>query len=355
MRIANEGVKNEDKRIAIVFNHLSTQQKQLAESLYTELNPLYSIKGINSALIPKPLTDKESRPEHRPIKKVIPEYPKKELKEGHMGYTVVEITISPEGYPREIEVKQAFSRNFTRESIRALQKSLFKPTQNQKPIYGHPFISTFVISGAEINSNFKNKLISNLNDLKSSAQSGDAIAQYRYAEEMFSARRFRGYLKDVDLEYKNMNHWLLQSAQQGLPHAQHQLGKNMIGGRGCKVDTISGNKWITAAAVSGFAPAQKSLAQSSLLSDDEVTRKSTTALGWLRNAAQSGHYSAKLLLAWELATSPLDGLRNGEEALELLNEKSEYFYDDLRIAETKAATYAELGNFKKPSNGRKKH
>jgi tetratricopeptide (TPR) repeat protein len=60
-----------------------------------------------------------------------------------------------------------------------------------------------------------------------------------------------------------------------------------------------------------------------------------------------GSYAAKLLLAWELSTSNVEALRNGEEALELLAAEPENYFDDVRVMETKAAAYAEMGNFKK--------
>ena len=45
---------------------------------------------------------------------------------------------------------------------------------------------------------------------------------------------------------------------------------------------------------------------------------------------------AKLLLAWEISTSPYSDLRDGKEALQLLEPEPTNYFDKVRILETKA-------------------
>ena len=53
-----------------------------------------------------------------------------------------------------------------------------------------------------------------------------------------------------------------------------------------------------------------------------------------------------MLLAWEISTSPYSDLRDGKEALQLLEPEPTNYFDKVRILETKAAAHAEVGNFK---------
>jgi tetratricopeptide (TPR) repeat protein len=68
----------------------------------------------------------------------------------------------------------------------------------------------------------------------------------------------------------------------------------------------------------------------------------------------SGDSIAKLLLAWEISTSPFEDLRDGRRAQQLLEIEPENYFDKVRILETKAAVYAELGDFDQAINFQKK-
>ena len=56
----------------------------------------------------------------------------------------------------------------------------------------------------------------------------------------------------------------------------------------------------------------------------------------------------------ELSTSETDHLHDANEALKLLEDESENFFDEVRILETKAAAHARLGNFKQAVKLQKK-
>lgn len=149
-------------------------------------------------------------------------------------------------------------------------------------------------------------------------------------------------------------HGLQNPPKSGLPHAQYEIGRNMLEGRGCEVDVVNGYKWISAAAIGGYSPAQNALARSALSRKDISFEKSRASISWLRNSTQSEDYIAKLLLAWELSTSNFSEFRNGEEAVKLLESKPDNYFDEVRIMETRAAAFAESGHFKNAIKWQKK-
>ncbi len=355
MKISNEGLEDEafTKTTKAVFRKLTEEQKIHSEVVYAELVTFYSIKNIRENIFPKPLSDEDCEPKYVPLKKVPAVYPKHEARNGHMGLTRTEFTISPEGYPRDIIITNSTSREFSRSSITSIKKSTYAPTVNNAPIYEHRVNFIFQVSKNYIE--VKTEVLEReLDGLEVAANSGDMVAQYKYGYKLNSFRYFRSYIREIDLEYSTANEWFTKSAKSGLPHAQFEIGRNMLVGRGCEVDRVNGHKWINAAAVGGYSPAQRSLAQFTLGEKELSQKKSLAAISWLRSATMSNSFPAKILLAWELATSAEEGYRNGDEALTLIKEKNDNYFDDLRILETKAAAYAELGKFKKAVKFQKK-
>jgi tetratricopeptide (TPR) repeat protein len=356
MRIANEGLEDEhfSKLANSIFKKLTQNQKSKAESLYIELNKIHSIDLIRANIFPKLVSDKESAPEIKPIKREAARYPSSEIKALRMGLTEMEYTISPEGYPRDLVVSKVTNRAFTNSSVKAVKKFIYEPSRTGKPTYGKRIVFTYELEDDGDIEVKTRKLSSELNKLKKSATEGDAVAQYVYATRLNEYRYFKSYLKDIDLQYKTANQWFTKSAEAGLPHSQFEIGRNMVRGKGCEIDVANGHKWINAAAVGGYAPAQVSLARSALSESDTSEEKYIAAIGWLKNAAVADNYSARLLLAWELSTSEVAQIRNGNQALELVDDKPRTYFDEVRIMETTAAANAELGDFDKAVKLQKK-
>ena len=353
MKIANDGHDDESftKVINALFNSFDSAQKEEAGELFSKLDATYNIAKIRNNVFPKPLNDEDCLPELTPIKRERPVYPSTEQRKGRMGVTHTQFTVSPEGYHRDLVILSSTSKAFTKSTVKAIKKHLYEPAVNGKPIYEHRLNLVFQFS--RINGEdprLKTSSIERkLDTLKKNATDGDVVAQYQYGKGLNMFRSFKSYLEKIDLQYKTANEWYRRSAAGGLPHAQYEIGRNMIEGRGCEVDIINGYKWINAAAYAGYSPAQRTLAQSVLsrINADVELDKSAAVIGWLRNASQSDDFAAKLLLAWELSTSKFEQFRNSKEALMLLKAKSNNYFDEIRLLETQAAAYANIGDFKK--------
>lgn len=337
-----------------IFDSFSDTEKTQAEELYAVLDDDYNVEKNLQNLFPTPLDDEDCAPEVKRIREGKANYPTTELNSGRMGIVQLDYTISPEGYPRDVVVTSSTSKNFASAAVKGTQKRLYEPPTNQIPIYGHRFRHTFVIDDSSGGKVRTKKLSQELDEIKVAAESGSPIYQYAYALRLNVFRSFKEYLQDLDLQYRKANEWYTKAAQNGVPQAQFEIGKNMMEGRGCEVDLENGIKWVKASAVGGYSPAQRLLAQNIQEEKDISDAKSYAAIDWLRNAANSNDHAAKVLLAWELTTSASGFLRDGEEALNLLNIKKSSYHDEIRINETKAAAYAELGDFKKAIKFQKK-
>lgn len=356
MKIANDGLEDEGfaRTIQAVSNRFDEQQNAAAQALFWELDAIYNVANLEQNIFPKPLDDEDCLPTAEARIKVAPKYPIVEQRRGAMGVVYMEFTVSPEGYARDVSVVRSTSKEFTKSSAKANRRFRYDPPQDGKPIYGERVAFIYHLElggGSKVNTH---RLTRSLGELEEKAKSGDVIAQYRYAMELNTYRHFSSYLEKVDLQYRTANDWYRKSAEGGLPHAQYEMGLNMLAGRGCEVDEANGYKWIKAAAVSGYSPAQKALAQLALTESDRSREKALAAVGWLKIAVQAGNDIARLMLAWELSTSSSDEIRNPDEALALLKIKPDGYFDEVRVHETTAAAYAAKGDFKRAIKFQKK-
>jgi len=351
IQVANETLDNTRYRDVseLLFLTMSAQDKQRAQDLTLELISEFGSDALNNTLYPKPLNDAQCSQEYSPISKVTPRYPATELMRGNMGIVEVEFTISPQGYVRDLIASTYTSEDFARSASVAAHQFRYQPRiRNNQAVPVHGVMNRIVYfietdPGDRITN--QNKLKQNIYVTRDKAMQGNPMEQFKYAAMLNAYRPFSDYLDDVDVEYQEANRWYLSSATAGQPNAQFILGRNMVQGLGCEVDEEHGMRWINLSAAFGYAPAQRYLAQSMINNPD--AQRTEAAVKWLRNSVENSdyYYPSKVLLAWELATSPLDSIRNGAEALSLLREKPTHYYDEVRVLETRAAAHAELGEF----------
>jgi len=349
MTIANEGLNDESfsKIAKVIHGRLDENQKSNVGTLYEELYPIYGSENIEDNIFPQLLDDEDCPPELQPLRREPPVYPRSEAMMGSMGIVQAEFTVSPEGYAREIQVRSSTSRAFAKTSLNAIQSYRYNPTPNGVPIIGHRLKIIYQMAMNKGDKVRANPIVKVLNELRTKSENGNVAAQYLYGESINVYRHFQEFIKGVDFQDREANVWFTKSAKAGLVNAQYEVGRNMLEGRGCAVDKVNGFKWIKAAAVGGFSPAQAYLATSEFSNQGVGKLSSRSKISWLRNAAQSDDFAPKALLAWELIATSDESLRNADEALVLVSENSKIYRDDVRILETKAAAFALKGDFKK--------
>lgn len=318
------------------------EQQEAAQRRYDALLHSHGKERVMKDLNPVLLADEECEVDRTPIAKNPPRYPPVELQRGRFGRVVLEYSVMPGGHVRDITVVQSNEPSFTRAAAKSALSYRYEPAPVSEPTSG---VKTAVIFSIRGPVNNERELVAELNEWKGKAESGDAVAQYIYAYRLGVFRSFRKYMKSTDLEYQTANKWYLEAAQQGIPQAQFEIGRNMVVGRGCEADVKNGMKWISAAAVAGIPEAQNYLATSAGSLSEEDRREH--AIRWLKNAAVNGHYFSGLLLAWELVSGP--GPATDEElsmAQELVEAKPVDYFDEVRILETRAAVAAAQADFK---------
>jgi TPR repeat protein len=350
VKISNENKFDEQNaRVeAIIYQELSETEQTKAASLYKELSIKYKTENIHSNVFPTLLSDEDCTPPIKPKVKEIPVYPRLMQMNGMIGIVPVEYTISPNGYPRDVLILDATNKAFRNSALKAIEKTIFSKTSDDRPIFGYRSVYAYKMAQPSSLSHLKEKL----NGILKKARDNDPIAQYEYADYLGILRFFRKELKDIDVEFQTQNKWLIRSAQGGVPNAQFKLGQNMLQGRGCAVDRENGLKWITAAASSGFTPAQNLLARSMIEDRDLNNRDKAKQI--LEDASENGDFYSMIMLAWELVTQENIKSENGGRALNLMKSDSGNYYDAIRIQETKAAAYAAIGNFSKAVTHQKK-
>lgn len=349
MRVANDDFSTEGfvNKIAQVESQLTDTEKEDAEQFYLELKGTYSSSAAVEKIFPKPKADKDSSPELEKlnIKGNRLVYPEKNLRKGYWGTAHIEFIVSPEGYAREVKVESETNNDFGRATREWVERINYKPPEDGLPVYSVRQITTFRF-GDEVSKRVLNKVKDKLEILHSEAATDDPLAQYKYAAGLYSLRSFKDDLKGIDLEFQDINDWYLKSATAGFSPAQYEIGMNMRKGRGCEQDTQGGLKWIIASAMGGYTKAQVDLG-TILLRRGSSSYEYFGGIEWLKRAVSSGDDYAKVHLAWEQATSGNEVFRDAEQALALISSDLETYHDEVRVLETKAAAYAEKGDFER--------
>ncbi len=131
-------------------------------------------------------------------------------------------------------------------------------------------------------------------ELRAYAELGEARAQYWLAVACFKN------LMVGDASVSGLAEamkWFRLAAEQGLPDAQHQLGRAYLMGVGFDKDAAEGVKWLQRAAMKGFSAAQSDLGAELL-----KQKKNREAAGWFLHAARAGYGPAQFHLGQMLRT-----------------------------------------------------
>lgn len=329
----------------LIYKNLSEKEQHAAASLSEQYIKKYGNAALAISLAPKPLSDEDCEQDPTLLDITSPKYPREQEVVGQLGYVDIIFNISPQGYARDISVRTFTDAAFFNAAAKSAITSRWETKAEERYLVPQPSnIFRFNFAGFK-DANVKfSKFKRTAKEKLKNAEEGDIKSQYQYAKVIDAARAMKLEVKDLDIEYRVSNEWYMRSAKSGHPLAQYELGKNILAGKGCEADRETGLKWLRAAAIAGHPYAQEDIAMSTINDGVSDTER---AMLWLRKAANSTSYSPKLFLAWELVANPSMQLRDANEALELLAVKPKYYFDDVRIFETKAAAYAQLSDFKK--------
>lgn len=132
-------------------------------------------------------------------------------------------------------------------------------------------------------------------ELRAYAELGEARAQYWLAVTCFRDLMMAADPSVADLA--EAMKWFRLAAEQGLPDAQHQLGRAYLMGVGVDKDAAEGVKWLQRAAMQGFTEAQSVLGVELL-----KQKKNREAAGWFLHAARAGYGPAQFHLGQMLRT-----------------------------------------------------
>ncbi|AWB67180.1 hypothetical protein C2869_12370 [Saccharobesus litoralis] len=349
--------KNEDYQaiFAQQASSLTDEQLNQVEARLKKLVKTYSKRNTSKIFSPVLISDIDckDRLPPKPKKRQAPKYPMPALKQGVIGSTQLEFSVSKYGNVRDIEVVKYTDKAFVKPSLIALER--WQYISNEEHYTDVSVHLNYNIQGkSSINPKaFKKQLEKALSD------NTDARAQYLAKDwlNIVQSHLSNEQRKDVAKWYKQereikhspfqwqeQNFWLMKAAQNGLAQAQFELGINMQRGRGCKVDKTAAEQWLQAAANQNYLPA-KALAGLNLLKKGDFESQKA-AIELLKSASESKSiYRPRLELAWVLSTTEHQLLRDPEFALDILDDNPRLYRDTVRILETQAAAYAAEGDF----------
>jgi eukaryotic-like serine/threonine-protein kinase len=180
-----------------------------------------------------------------------------------------------------------------------------------------------------------------------------AAAWFRKAAEQGNAhaQSWLGYLHErgegVETDFVTAVEWYRKGATNGDASAQRSLGRMYFTGTGVAKDETEAAKWYLKAAEKGDAFAQFNLAQMYALGVG-VEKNESEGAKWFQKAAADGNPEALNGLAWLLATSFHEGIRDGTNAVAFAERAvAATSRTNANYLDTLAAAYAETGDFEK--------
>ncbi len=329
--------KGMDQRI---FNKLTDAQKPLATQAYQALLDKYSDKMVEQSLTPDFIGQNTSLARFRPELKVLPKYPSDMARNGQFGVVDVFFSIAKDGTTRDQVIFYSTNKSFEKAAIAALRQWRYKPTLiDGKPVMvsGAKNRFSFSMSGAEFNVKKLKKLDV---EKRNQAEAGDASSKFNYAFFIDAGRT----LTQEDFTDENPNAWYAKAAMSGSAISSYFLGRNILYGNMCSIDTHKSMGWLLKAAYANVTDAQYTLALEAF-GGAHFQKDPIKGLYWLRKAAVANQ-AAQYRMAWILSTSSEDKLRNLKSAEEYLAQaETNPTYDLQTQLQTKAAVAAEKGDF----------
>ena len=143
--------------------------------------------------------------------------------------------------------------------------------------------------------------------------------------------------------------WFELAAKHNDSEAQYALFYMHYNALGTTLDSSTARHWLVTAADNGSAEAMYGLARAYHYGNKkiQVEKNTSKALGYFRLAHDQGLTQAANELAWLLSTSPDSKLRNGEEAVRIMEQALTQETKTGQWVDTLAAAYAEMGDFDK--------
>lgn len=339
MSLAGDQDEKSNKTAESVFISLADKDRALAAREATSLRAEYGDDALAESLYPVPLADEDCEPEIVALKKIPPHYPRKALASGNSGNVLVVFDVDEFGSVIKPEVLSGHD-DFYESSLISATRYRYQPGTSKSGVMTE---IRYQLEYGGSSSSYSKYLQKHNDELKEKADSGRAADKYVYAIHT-------AYGAEARPEHQVLNQYLLDAAQQGLPHAQYMIGRNLLFGRGCEVDVAKGMEWLKKSAKKDFSPAQYLLAKR--IQDEPGDRSAFKLL--LENAADSNHSASMLDLAWFLATSKEEADRDPSRALRLAKGAGEKTKDKVTSWQTLAAAYAANEKFDKAVKYQKK-
>jgi TonB family protein len=311
----------------------------------------YTESALEGTLLPDLLTVPRQAPRVSPSK-LVPGYPLKVVRaylapyptdarrQGIQGWVFAEFTVMRDGRPRFPRIIYANPTGVfddtAKESVLGSQFVLAGSTPLRTSIPYH-FTLTRPQGPYHITSGDADGQQPGIPaQLITDAKAGDPESELLY-----------GLLQDPGFGSAGGLPWLVKAGQAGLGAAQYEIGRDLLGGMGCRPDEAKAVRWLSMAADQGDPNAEIALARRLLHgapSAADVTRAKALLERTAGPGTEESSQDTQLLLAAILAATPQSALRDPQRAMELLSKIDDADGDPTPL-EIRAAAQAAQGHF----------
>jgi len=316
------------------------------EQIYAKLSPIvYQASDNNHVDKPRFTSNILSRK--------APRFPIEALNKGIQGWVTVGFEIHPDHTVRNPYVIDAFPEDvFENETLKAVQKFIidvkFEPQVEPFVVHGRQTIE-YSLENTSNASTLRKHYDKRLQQLHQLAEQGSAQSQYLYAIAASSNLINENNI----MSQEEVNQWLLKSAQNGHIEAQYHLGRNILRGKGCKVEKQKGIDWIVYAAEQGH-PRSSRTAYQLLTKYNNLNQTNKPADHWLKMAAQNGDADSQLDYAEFLANQNNPQIDDLILARKFLEKQADLRDKSVKWYQVSANIYRQQGDTKKAQKHQKK-